>query len=203
VRGNSNSSGIIILKNMADLKLEILVVPTYNTLTLGIADASTYPVSPAVTSPTIEITVPGFGMVSLPFNINDFNIFNSASLGLTAVGDPLLPLPDGVYYLRYSVTPAYINYVERTIIRVEQLQEKFDNAFMKLDMMECDLAIRRQQKVNLNSIYYFIQGSIAAANTCAVDTSNKLYTQANNMLNNFIKNNCYCTGNNYVNNNLY
>ena len=194
---------IIILKNMADLKLEILVVPTYNTLTLGIADASTYPVSPAVTSPTIEITVPGFGMVSLPFNINDFNIFNSASLGLTAVGDPLLPLPDGVYYLRYSVTPAYINYVERTIIRVEQLQEKFDNAFMKLDMMECDLAIRRQQKVNLNSIYYFIQGSIAAANTCAVDTSNKLYTQANNMLNNFIKNNCYCTGNNYVNNNLY
>jgi hypothetical protein len=203
VRGNSNSSGIIILKNMADLKLEILVVPTYNTLTLGIADASTYPVTPAVQSPTIEITVPGFGMVSLPFNINDFNIFNSASLGLTAVGDSLLPLPDGVYYLRYSVTPAYVNYVERTIIRVEKLQEKFDNAFMKLDMMECDLAIRRQQKVNLNSIYYFIQGSIAAANTCAVDTSNKLYTQADNMLNNFIKNNCYCTGNNYVNNNLY
>ena len=158
MRGNSNSSGIIILKNMADLKLEILVVPTYNTLTLGIADASTY---------------------------------------------PLLPLPDGVYYLRYSVTPAYINYVERTIIRVEKLQEKFDNAFMKLEMMECDLAIRRQQKVNLNSIYYFIQGSIAAANNCAVDTSNKLYTQADNMLNNFIKNNCYCTGNNYVNNNLY
>ena len=188
---------------MADLKLEILVVPTYNTLTLGIADASTYPVTPAVQSPTIEITVPGFGVVSLPFNINDFNIFNSASLGLTPVGEPLLPLPDGVYYLRYSVTPAYVNYVERTIIRVEKLQEKFDNAFMKLDMMECDLAIRRQQKVNLNSIYYFIQGSIAAANTCAVDTSNKLYTQADNMLNNFIKNNCYCTGNNYVNNNLY
>tara|TARA_R110000868_G_scaffold14285_7_gene66372 strand:- start:2466 stop:3077 length:612 start_codon:yes stop_codon:yes gene_type:complete len=203
VRGNSNSSGIIILKNMADLKLEILVVPTYNTLTLGIADASTYPTSPAVQSPTIEITVPGFGVVSLPFNINDFNIYTSASLGITAVGESLLPLPDGVYYLRYSVTPAYINYVERTIIRVEKLQEKFDNAFMKLEMMECDLAIRRQQKVNLNSIYYFIQGSIAAANTCAVDTSNKLYIQADNMLNNFIKNNCYCTGNNYVNNNLY
>ena len=188
---------------MADLKLEILVVPTYNTLTLGIADASTYPVSPAVTSPTIEITVPGFGMVSLPFNINDFNIFNSTSLGLTAVGDPLLPLPDGVYFIVYSISPAATYHVEHNIMRTAQIQEKFDNAFMKLDMMECDLAIRRQQKVNLNSIYYFIQGSIAAANTCAVDTSNKLYTQANNMLNNFIKNNCYCTGNNYVNNKLY
>jgi hypothetical protein len=184
---------------MADLKLDILVVPTYNTLTLGIADASTYPISPAVTSPIIQITVPNLGMVALPFSINDFNIFNSTSLGLSAVGAPLVPLPDGVYYLRYSVAPTYINYVDKTIIRVDHLQEKFDAAFMKLDMMECDLAIKKQQKVDLSSIYYFIQGAIAAANNCAVDTSNKLYKQANNMLNNFIKNGCQCSGNNYIN----
>ena len=181
---------------MADLKLEILVVPTYNTLTLGIADASTYPVSPAVTSPTIEITVPGFGVVSLPFNINDFNIFTSANLGLTPVGG-LLPLPDGVYYLKYSVTPAYVNYVERTIIRVEKLQEKFDNAFMKLDMMECDRALKTQSSVQLNTINFFIQGAIAAANNCAEFESNTLYAQADNMLNSFLKSNCGCSGNNY------
>ena len=185
---------------MADLKLDILVIPTYNIQTLGIADASTYPVSPPVSAPTIEIEVPGFGLVSLPFNINDFNIYNSASLGLTAVGDPLLPLPDGIYYIKYSVAPAYLNFVQKTIIRVDHLQEKFDDAFMKLDMMECDMAIKTQAKVDLNSIYYFIQGSIAAANNCAVATSNKLYNQANKMLTNFIKNNCNCYGNNYVNN---
>lgn len=179
-------------------KLDILVVPTYNTLTLGIADASTYVGTPS--APSIEITVPGFGLVILPFNINDFNIFNSTSLGITAVGDNLLPLPDGVYQLKYTVAPAYENYVDRTIIRVEQLQEKFDAAFMKLDMMECDQAIKTQQKVDLNSIYFFIQGAIAAANNCAVDTANKLYAQANKMLNNFVKNNCGCSGNNYVNN---
>jgi len=188
---------------MADLKLDILVIPTYNLETLGIADNSIYPVSPAVQSPTIEIDVPGFGLVSLPFNINDFNVYNSTSLGLTAVGAPLLPLPDGVYYIKYSVAPAYVNYVQKTIIRVDQLQEKFDSAFMKLDMMECDLAIKRQQKVELNSIYYFIQGAIAAANNCAVATANKLYNQANRMLNNFIRSNCNCYGNNYVNNNMY
>jgi hypothetical protein len=185
---------------MADLKLDILVVPTYNTLTLGIADASTYPTSPAVQSPTIEITVPGFGVVILPFNTNDFNIFNSTSLGLTAVGDPLLPIPDGVYFLKYSVSPAYTNYVDRTIMRVDQLQEKFDQAFMRLDMMECDLAISTQQKVELNSIYFFIQGAIAAANNCAVATANKLYNQATKMLNNFSKNGCNCSGNNYLTN---
>lgn len=181
------------------LQLDILVVPTYNTLTLGIADASIYPTNPpVVSSPTIEITVPGFDVVSLPFNVNDFNIFNSLSLGLTTFGQPLLPLPDGVYKLRYTVAPAYENFVEKTIIRVEQLQEKFDEAFMKLDMMECDRAIKTQQKVNLNTIYFFIQGAIAAANNCAVAEANKLYNQANMMLNNFIKNNCGCSGTNYV-----
>jgi hypothetical protein len=190
------SSGIFILKNMT---LDILVIPTYNTLTLGIADASTYDTDPpVVTAPTIEITIPGFATpVFLPFVVNDFNIFNSTSLGLSGVGDPLIPLPDGIYYLRYTVSPAYINYVEKNIMRTELIQEKFDSAFMKLDMMECDLAIKTQSKVNLNSIYYMISGSIAAANNCAIDTANTLYIQANNMLNNFIRNNCGCSGNNY------
>ena len=187
---------------MATLKLEILVVPTYNTLTLGIADASTYPDSPYVpTTPSIEITIPnGFGIVTLPFTPNDFNIFTSASLGLTTINEPLVPIPDGVYKFRYTVAPAYENFVERTFMRTEVIQEKFDGAFMRLDMMECDLAIKTQQKVNLNSIYFFIQGSIASANNCAVEQSNKLYNQANRMLDNFIRNNCNCSGNNYINN---
>lgn len=185
---------------MADLKLDFVVVPTYNTLTLGVADASIYPASPPVSAPTIQIDVPGFGVVTLPFSINDFNIYTSTNLGINDLSGGMLPLPDGVYTITYSVTPAYQNYVTKNIMRVDQLQETFDNAFMKLDMMECDLAIKKQQKVTLDSIYYFIQGSIAAANTCALDTANKLYNQASNMLNNFIKNNCNCSGNNYVNN---
>ena len=179
--------------------LDILVIPTYNTLTLGVADASTYDTDPPVVSaPTIEITVPNFGVVSLPFTPNEFNIFNSTSLGLSAVGDPLIPLPDGIYYLKYTVAPAMTYNVEKNIMRTELIQEKFDNAFMKLDMMECDSAIRTQAKVDLNSIYYMISGSIAAANNCAVDTANKLYMQADRMLNNFIRNNCGCSGNNYI-----
>lgn len=184
---------------MADLKLDILVVPTYNTLTLGIADASTYPTNPpSVSSPTITIEVPAFGQVSLPFTVQDFNIFTSSNLGITEVGDPLLPLPDGIYTFTYSVAPAFDNFVTKTFMRTEQIQEKFDQAFMKLDMMECDRAIKTQDKVNLNTIYFFIQGSIAAANNCAVIEANKLYAQADKMLNNFIKGDCGCSGNNYL-----
>lgn len=184
---------------MPTLKLDILVLPTYNKMLLGVADASTYPTTPpVVTNPTIQITVPAFGIVVLPFTVNDYNLFNSESLGISATGAALVPLPDGVYTLKYTVDPAITNFVEKTILRVDQLQEKFDEAFMKLDMMECDRAIKTQAKVDLNTIYFFIQGAIAAANNCAIDEANKLYNQAQKMLNNFIKTGCNCSGNNYV-----
>jgi len=185
---------------MPTLKLDFLVVPTYNTLTLGVIDASTYPTTPpVVTSPTIEITPPGFDTAIIPFDVDNFNIFTSATLGITGVG-VTQPLPDGVYHLKYSIAPAYQNFVERSIMRVDKLQEKFDEAFMTLDMMECDRAIRTQAKVDLNSIYFFIQGAIAAANNCAIVDSNKLYNQADRALNNFMRNGCGCSGNNYINN---
>jgi len=184
---------------MATLSLDILVVPTYNTKTLGIADASTYPDDPpVVSSPTIEITIPGFAKIVLPFAVNSFTVYTSSTLGLTAVGDPILPLPDGVYYLKYSIAPAYLNYVEKSIIRYDRLQEKFDEAFMKLDMMECDKAIKMQSKVDLETIYFFIQGAVAAANNCAVDEANTLYLKADKMLTYFISNDCGCAGNTYL-----
>ncbi len=186
---------------MADLRLDILVINTYNSLTLGIADISTYPDSPPITTPEIEITIPnGFDVVTLPFTPNSFNVFNSLILGLSAVGDNLTPLPDGVYTLTYSIHPNATSFVTKTIIRVDQLQEKFDGAFMKLDMMECDMAIKTQSKVELNSIYFDIQGAIAAANNCAVDVSNKLYKKANRALDQFIRGGCGCSGTNFITN---
>lgn len=185
---------------MANLKLDILVIPTYNTKTLAVGDISTYPTSPPIQSPTIEITIPGFGLVSLPFTPEEFNVFNSGILEITAPGEDLTPIPDGLYTLTYSVAPAYENYVTKTIMRVDKLQEEFDKAFMKLDMMECDGAIKKQAKVELSTIYCLIGGSIAAANNCAIDTANKLYLQASKQLTNLNKRNCGCSENNYLTN---
>lgn len=169
------------------------MVPTYSTYTMAVVDASVYSVAPV--SPKIDISVPGFNPITIVFSPNQLNLYNSTNLGLTAIGAPAVPIPDGVYTLKYYTTTESVT---KTIMRVDQLQERFDNAFMKLDMMECDLAIKKQQKVTLDSIYYFIQGSIAAANNCAIDTANKLYKQAENMLKNFSSDDCGCTGNNYT-----
>ena len=169
-------------------------------MTLGVADNSTYvgtPVAPTmvVTLPSGVLTLSGGSTVSIPFTPNDYNIFNSATLQLSTVG-VTNPLPDGIYGLTYSITGT--TPVSKSIMRTDKIQEKFDNAFMKLDMMECDMAIKTQQKVTLSSIYFLIQGSIAAANNLASTQAAKLYQQANMMLDNFIKNNCGCSGNNYI-----
>jgi hypothetical protein len=178
--------------------LDILVLPTYSSLTLGIVDASTYDITEPVTAATIEITPPGFDLVSLPFNVSAYNVYTSSTLGITSVSSETLPLPDGIYYLTYSIAPAYVTAINKSIMRIEQIQEKFDRAFMKLDMIECDRAIKTQAKVDLGSVYFFIQGAVAAANNCAVYEANKLYITANKMLDNFIRNNCGCSGNNYT-----
>ncbi len=83
---------------MADLKLDILVIPTYNSKTLGIADISTYPASPPVQSPTIEITIPGFGLVSIPFVPNDFNVLQAVYLEKMGSKPWFLVLPDHINY---------------------------------------------------------------------------------------------------------
>jgi hypothetical protein len=185
--------------------LNFLVINTYSTLTLGVADTSTYDSGPTgasmlITFPTLPVpvkTMSGASSIAVPFTPNDYNVFNSATLQLTPVGTTT-SLPDGVYGLTYSIVTPSTNAASKSIMRTDKIQEKFDNAFMKLDMMECDMAIKTQQKVTLNSIYYLIQGSIAAANNSAITQSYKLYQQADMMLDNFLKNNCGCSGNNYL-----
>lgn len=180
------------------LKLDILVVPTYNTFTLGIQDNSTYVTTPP-TTPMIEITVPGFDPTIIPFTYNSLNVLDSEDLGLTAAGEDTTPIPDGVYYLSYSIDDGgTIVEVNKSIIRVDKLQEKFDEAFMTLDLMECDRKLKMQSKVHLTSIYFFIQGAIAAANNCDVANSDKLYQKADMMLDSFINEDCGCTGYNYI-----
>jgi hypothetical protein len=182
---------------MADLKIKIIVLPTYDVTTMYVADASTYPDDPPVDSPILLVTPPGFPAVSLEFVPGTYAILTSDLLNIGTID---MPLPDGVYILNYSVTPAYQNFNEVSLMRVDQLQEKFDIVFMNLDMMECESAVKTQAKVTLNTIYLLIQGSIAAANNCAVIEATKLYNQADTMLNNMIKKNCGCTGTNYLNN---
>lgn len=178
--------------------LDFIVIPTYNPKTFGIADASTYEDGFTIQSPTLEVTMPGLGLVSITFVPNDFNVLTSGVLEITEPTEDSVDLPDGVWEFTYSVYPSSENFKTKSIIRVDQLQQRFDQAFMTLDMMECDGAIKKQSKEELNTIYFLIQGAIAAANNCATDVANKLYLQASKQLETFINKDCGCSGTNYL-----
>lgn len=182
---------------MADLSLDFVVLPTYNKYNMAVVDNSTYPTNPpAPDTPWIEIDIPGFSTYAAAFTPAEANVYNSTDFGITTDTN-YVPLPDGVYHIKYTNNPAYINYVEKSIMRVDKIMEMFDSVFMQLDMMECDGAIKKQAMVELNTIYFFIQGSIAAANNCANVQAEKLYAQAYQMLENMKSGNCGCSGNNY------
>lgn len=177
---------------MATLKLDFFVLQTYNVKTLAVVDSSVYPTDPpAVITPSIRITPPGFNSVEIPFIVADYNVFNSYLLGLSEEGTDF-PLPDGVYQMRYSVNPSLTTYVDKSFMRVDTIQEKYDAAFMNLDLMECDQKIKEQAKVELSTIYFLIQGSISAANNCAITESEKLYSKANSLLDRFVSSGCGC-----------
>lgn len=179
---------------MATIKLDFLIIETHSPYTLAVADFSTYPANYVPVSPTLQVTATGFPLVTLTFTPNTINVYTSENLGITCAGQDIVPLPDGLYVIKYTINPAFEHYVEKTIMLTSQIQEKFDGAFMQLDMMECDGPIRKQRKQELDSIYYFIQGSIAAANKCANALALKMYSQADKMLTNFITNKCNCNG---------
>ena len=183
---------------MPTLKLDLLVLPTYTTMTMAVLDSTVYPdENPIVANPTLFVSVPGFEEVTLPFTIQELNLLNSTDLGITTEGNEEA-LPDGLYYLRFTIDPPEEFFVEKTIVRVDNLQEKFDKAFLGLDMMECDRAIKMQAMVQLNSIYLFIQGAVSAANNCASVQAMKLYNQADRMLDFFLNSNCGCSNNNFI-----
>jgi hypothetical protein len=167
--------------------LNILVMPTYSPYTLAIGDYSQYPIGFTPNSPTVEISAAGFPTKSVSFVPNNLNIYNASNLGICDASASE-PLPDGIYTIKYSIAPAYQYFVEKTIMRVDNIMERFDTAFMKLDMFECDQQIKRQQKIDLDSVNYFIQCSIAAANKCANAKAIELYNQADKMLKKINKN---------------
>jgi hypothetical protein len=172
--------------------LDLILVDTHSSQSIGFGDFSQYPQGFNIVSPTLQVVAPGYPSVSLTFQANSVNIYTSNNFGITPNGTPLQPLPDGVYNATYSINPSYEYYVTRTFIRVDGIMETFNTAFMKLDMMECDGPIRRERMLELDTIYYYIQGAIAAANKCAPDLATNMYRKANKMLANFVKNKCNC-----------
>lgn len=178
---------------MAEPRLDLLFPETHDAKSLLVADISSYPTPFSIINPTIEITVPGFPVKTLSFTAQGFTVYDSQSLGITCpdLDCEKIELPDGIYYFKYSITPAYRYFVNKSILRVNKLMEKYDSVYLKLDFMQCDMAIKEEDLKILNTIEIYINGAIAAANKCLDDKAMQLYRKASQFIDDFVNNRCY------------
>lgn len=176
---------------MATPILDLLYLDSHSSENLVIADISQYPQGYNISTPTIEITVPSFEPVSIPFVAKSIQVYNSKTLGLTEGDCDMICLPDGIYKIKYSIFPSYKYFVNKSFLRVDKLLEKFDKIYVQLDLMQCDLALKGTERRKLNVIWEYIQGAIASANNCGEKQAMELYERANEAINKFSKN-CNC-----------
>ena len=165
--------------------LNLTLIDTHSSQTIGIADLSYYQTGHGISSPTLEVEVPGYGKQVFPFVKNSLQIINSEHLGITCEDECLADLPDGIYKVRYSIYPAYKYYVDKTFLRVENLWQKFDKYFLTLEL-DCRTPSSVQRK-QLEEVELYIQGAIAAANNCATKLALELYQKADKTLDALIK----------------
>jgi len=172
--------------------LNFTVVDMHNPIIIGIADISFYPSGFTILNPTMEITPPAFPTIVKPFVTGGINVFTSNDLNITCVttAAQLTDLPDGIWSVKMSISPPIQWNIEKSFIRTEILQQKFGRAFLKADLMDCNLSGNRENMKALDEIYFYIQSSIAAANECNYILAMNLYRLANTMLDNFLKGRC-------------
>lgn len=167
--------------------LNITYIETHNSTTLCLADISYYPPTWSIVAPTIQITPPSFATKTISFPARTMQIYNSGDLGITCSDscDPIA-LSDGIWHITYTINPFNQWYVNKTFIRVNELYEKLDKTYLKLDFMQCDEQIKRQDKELLDTIETYINGAIAAGNNCLEKKAMQLYRKAEIMLSEYL-----------------
>lgn len=162
-----------------------MLLETESLKTFGIADISFYPPGFTIVNPSFEITPPGYSKVTLDFDPKSANVYRAFDLGITCdeeCGD----LPDGIYLVKYSISPNSQRYIQQSFVRVDALRKKYYEAFLRADL-SCDCSISSQEKYfkQLMQIERLINYIVASANNCDEVTAWKLYGKANKLLDQF------------------
>lgn len=122
-------------------QLSLDVPDTNNIKVFRLSDTSIYSEDLPVKCGYIQITSPGY---SSPVNIETlpyFNlVLNACSLGIYqgGCGEDSPPLSDGIYTLRYSVSPNEKVYVEYNYLRITQTLNEYYRALSNLEMSSCE-----------------------------------------------------------------
>lgn len=161
-------------------QLSLEVPETNNCSVFRVVDTSIYDEHVPVTCAKLEITSPGFNepvvidvVLSEDPNtnapINFSYILNGCTLGIQTAncGQVSERLPDGIYTIRYSVSPNDKVFVEYYYLRTCMTNNKYFNELCKLELAACEPQPEVKAQLNeLRMIKSFIDAAKAKVEQC-------------------------------------
>ena len=145
------------------LSLEIPAVS--NCDLLCIKDTSQYSNELAVDCEELLITLPGYSVPVLIKVDSKFDMCLTActlALQKDDCGTKQQKLPDGVYIVKYSVSPNSKVYVEYNHLRVTNLMKQYYDKLCQLDLAPCVPTSERKRLLSdLNDIRMYIDAAVA------------------------------------------
>ena len=172
-----------------------------NQCILKIFDTSVYTPLIPITCPTLNITVPGFGYSNQIEGVDMIAFVNDSHITLTACdlqlqnsncNTTLNNLPDGIYIIKYSVSPNETVYVEYNHMRITYALNKYYKILCDVDVAACDPPFKVQQRLEeLRLIFMYLQAAKSKVEFCHEPQKGmSLYNYALKLLNQMECSNC-------------
>jgi hypothetical protein len=161
-----------------------------NPCILSINDTSIYADIVPVTCETLNVTVPGFSYSNQIDVTAEFTeILTACDLQLQTVncGETYVNLPDGIYIIKYSVSPNELVYVEYNHLRITQALVRWNKAMCNLDLAACEPTAKVQERLErLRIIRMYLDAAKAKVEFCQEPQKGMtLYNYAIKLLNKF------------------
>ena len=173
---------------MANKHILSLEIPTVsNCELLCIKDTSQYAPELAVDCEELLITLPGYSVPVLIKVDKDFDMCLTAcalALQTTECGTVQQALPDGIYIIRYSVSPNSKVFVEYNHLRTTSLLTDYYQVLCDLNIQACQPETRKQELLSeMNFIRTMIDAAVANVEYCQSSAQGmQLYSYAKQRL---------------------
>lgn len=141
---------------MARHILSLDIPDTMNDCILRVEDTSVYTDTIPVTCATLQVVVPGFIKAATFTSATTPSVVNGFRFNLTACNLDLQtldcnttqdPLPDGIYVIKYSISPNDLVYVEYNHLRITKALEVYKKLLCDLDLASCESSVEKSRKL--------------------------------------------------------
>jgi hypothetical protein len=161
---------------MARHILSLEIPDTMNNCILRIEDTSNYAQNIPVTCPTLQVLLPGFvkavtfNSATTPLVEDGFRFtLNACDLGIQIqdCGTVQNPLSDGIYVIRYSVSPNDLVYVEYNHLRITSALERYKKLLCALDLSGCEPSLTQSNRLkDLMVLKGYLESAKAKVELC-------------------------------------